>query len=303
MSAIAPIRPLIDLDLARTFVAICETGNFSRAAERVHRSASAISLQVKKLEELLGCELFERETRKITITRDGELLLGYARRLLRLNDEAMAHFLVPDLSGHVRIGIPNDTGIVAMPDILRRFAESHPHVDVDVHLSTTIVLRDHLRRGDLDLAIFSHDPKADSGAGAVDIIHAEPLVWVGLRHGSAAEKRPLPVALAEPGCYWRADATAALDAADIPYRIAYTSAFCQGQIAAVLADLAVAPLPASVLSDKLVRLDPDHGLPELPNYQMSLALREGANSVAKALGEHVAASFHAIAQQGMRVFA
>ncbi|MCK5931308.1 MAG: LysR family transcriptional regulator [Fulvimarina manganoxydans] len=303
MSAIAPIRPLLDLDLARTFVAICETGNFSRAAERVHRSASAISLQVKKLEEMLGRELFERETRKITITRDGELLLGYARRLLRLNDEAMAHFLVPDLAGSVRLGIPNDNGIVAMPDILRRFADSHAHVDVDVYLTTTSVLRERVRRGELDLAIFSYDPKEDNGKTPADIIHREPLVWVGARHGSAVEKRPLPVALAEPGCYWRADAIEALEGAELAYRIAYTSEFCQGQIAAVSADLAIAPLPASVVSDKLVRLGPDHGLPELPDYQMTLALRDGASPATKALGEHVVASFRAISQRGMRIFA
>ena len=289
----------LDLDLARTFVAICETGNFSRAAEKVHRSASAISLQVKKLETMVGRELFKRETRKVTMTEDGEVLLGYARRLLKLNDEAMSHFHAPEFSGTVRLGVPNDTGVVVIPEILRRFAQTHPHVDIDVHLGPTRTLRQQIDKGDLDIAVFSFDAELDRQAP----IHSEPLVWLGARHGSAIDKRPLPVSMAEPGCYWRTMALKALDDAGVNYRIAYTSEFCQAQIAAVRADLAIAPLPISVISDDLVHLGPAHGLPEIGEYRMTLAKRAGHGAVEEALAEHVIAGFRKISERGMRVFA
>jgi DNA-binding transcriptional LysR family regulator len=291
--------PSLDLDLARTFVAICETGNFSRAAQQVHRSASAISLQVKKLEEMVGCDLFYRETRKVSLTSDGEMMLGYARRLLRLNDEAFSKFLRPQFQGRIRLGAPNDNGIVAMPEILHRFAISHPHVEVDVHLGPTLNLRKRIAAGELDIAIFSFDAELDQQPP----IHVEPLVWLGARNGSALAKSPLPMAMAEPGCYWRAMALKALDDAGLNYRIAYTSEFCQAQIAAVRADLAIAPLPISVISNDLVHLGSGHGLPDLGEYRMTLAKREGAGDIEEALAEHVVAGFRIIAERGMRLFA
>ena len=289
----------LDLDLARTFVAICETGNFSRAAEKVHRSASAISLQVKKLETMIGRELFKRETRKVTVTEDGEILLGYARRLLKLNDEAMSHFHAPEFSGTVRLGVPNDTGVVVIPEILKRFAQTHPHVDIDVNLGPTRTLRERVETGDLDIAVFSYNAELDHQPP----IHAEPLVWLGARHGNAIDKRPLPVSMAEPGCYWRTVALKALDDAGMDYRIAYTSEFCQAQIAAVRADLAIAAVPISVISDDLVHLGPAHGLPEIGEYRMTLAKRDGHGPVEDALAEHVVAGFRKSSERGMRVFA
>ena len=302
MNTIAPTLPTLpnlDLDLARTFVAICESGNFSRAASQVHRSASAVSLQVKKLEEMIGRELFYRETRKVRLTPDGEVLLGYARRLLKLNDEAFSKFLQPQFSGRIRLGAPNDNGIVAMPEILHRFATTHPHVEVDVYLGPTLNLRRRIAQGEIDIAIFSYDPELDTQPP----IHAEPLVWLAARNGTAREKRPLPVALAEPGCYWRAMALKALDEAGLNYRIAYTSEFCQAQIAAVRADLAVAPLPISVISPDLVHLGTSHGLPDMGEYRMTLAKREGAGEIEDVLAEHMVAGFRTIAERGMRLFA
>ncbi|MEQ5836151.1 LysR substrate-binding domain-containing protein [Marinobacter sp. NFXS9] len=298
MSLASPL-PNLDLDLARTFVAICETGNFSRAATQVNRSASAISLQVKKLEEMVGRELFLRETRRVSLTSDGEILLGYARKLLRLNDEAFSRFRSSEFQGRVRLGAPNDNGIVAMPEILRRFAASHPHVEVDVHLGPTNNLRRRINAGEIDIAIFSFDPELDSQAP----IHSEPLVWLGARNGTTLDTRPLPIALAEPGCYWRDMALKALDDAGIDYRIAYTSEFCQAQIAAVRADLAVAPLPISVIDHDMIHLSADHGLPEMGEYRMTLAKRDGSGPIEEALAEHVVSGFKAISERGMRLFA
>lgn len=298
MSRLRASLPNLDMDLARTFVAIAEAGNFSKAAERVHRSASAISLQVKRLEDLTGRSLFARDARSVALTPDGEVFLGYARRLLKLNDEAFTRFLSPECEGSVRLGVPNDSGVIAVPDILRRFASTHPKVEVAVRLDRTVELKRRYEAGELDVAVFCDDDQS-----AYAVIHEEPLVWIGARGGLAGEARPLPLALAEAGCSWRAMALRALDEAGMDYRVAYSSEHCQGQIAAVSADLAVAPLPVSVVSSDLVRLGADRGFPELGTYRIHLARRDGAGAAVEALAERVEESFHAIAARGARIFA
>lgn len=290
----------LDVDLARTVVAICESGNFSRAAERVHRTPSAISLQVKKLEDLVGRDLFVREARSVTPTRDGEVLLGYARKLLRLNDEAMAHFRVPPMDGLVRFGAPYDAGVLCVPAILARFASTHPQVEVEVRLGNSRDLRRRCLAGELDVVMFACD---DNGDLPVEHIHTEALVWVGLKQGRAVHRRPLPLALADHGCSWRSAALAALEAAGIPYRVAYSSEHCQGQIAAVQADLAVAPLPSSVVAPPFERLDGVDDLPPLRDYGVYMMRRDGVGPVGDALADHVAASFRDITGRGARIVA
>jgi len=287
-----------DIDVLRTFVAICETGNFSRAAERVHRTPSAVSLQVKKLEDLLGRDLFLREPRVAVPTAEGEVMLGYARRLLALNDETMRRFLAPPMQGLVRLGAPNDTGMTALPGILKRFSVTHPHVEVVVRLGGSRDLFDLCRAGDLDVAVFSCDT---DGYPGVTEVFAESLVWIGLRHGGAAERRPLPLAVADRGCSWRAMALQALERAGIPYRVAYTSEHCHGQIAAVAADLAVAPLPRGLVSPPFVRLGPP--LPELGTYRMFMMTREGADEAAKTLAAQVGDGFRDCIAQGVQFLA
>jgi len=288
----------IDMDLARTFVAIAEAGNFSRAAEQVGRTPSAISLQVKKLEDLIGRTVFARDSRSVALTPDGELLLAYARRLLALNDEALGKFRAPPLEGLVRLGAPEDWGIVILPQILKRFAATHPHVEVEVRLASSRMLENRCRSGDLDVVIING---RDVSSPRARQLHTESLVWVGLRNGCAATRLPLPLAVAEPGCSWRAAALEALDAAGIPYRVAYSSEQCQGQMAAVHADLAVAALPASVVTPPLECLDGK--FPELKSFQMCLQTRDGIGPAAEALAEHVAENFRGRAYQGMRLFA
>lgn len=292
--------PHLEIDLARTLVAISETRNFSKAAEQVHRTPSAISLQVKRLEETVGRPLFRRGTRSVSLTSDGETLLGFARRLLKLNEEAMAHFLVPQVEGKVSLGAPHDSGIFAIPGFLKRFASTHPHVEVEVKLDSSASLRRRCAAGELDLVLFT---SADGGLPPVEPVYTEALVWIGLRHGEAVHRTPLPLALANQGCAWRAMALAALDAQGIAYRAAYSSEYCQGQIAAVEADLAVAPLPLSVVTPPFVRLGEDFGLPPLGNYTVFMRRRDGAGPVVDALAEHVGASFRDLSGRGNRLFA
>ncbi|MEF2074316.1 LysR substrate-binding domain-containing protein [Consotaella aegiceratis] len=300
LSPVVPAAARLEFDLLQTFVAICESGNFSKAAERVHRTPSAVSLQVKKLEETLGRELFRREARAVTLTGDGEVLLGFARQLLKLSDKAMAYFMTPPMEGKVRFGAPFDSGVIAIPDLLARFASTHPHVEVDVRLDSSRELRRLCRAGEIDLALMSCD---ESNGEGLEIVHTEPLVWVGLRHGQAVERSPIPLALADSGCSWRSRALAALDAAGIAYRVAYSSEYCQGQIAAVKADLAIAPLPLSVAEAPFVRLDGRTGLPSLGSYDVQLMRRPGSGPVTDALSVHIVDCFQAIAGRNVRMFA
>lgn len=281
---------LLDIDLVRTFVAISDTGSFTSAATRVLRTPSAISMQMKRLEEQLGRALFTRDGRSVALTSDGEALLGHARQMLRVNEEAISRFLVPPVEGRVRFGAPDDFGTRFLPNILSRFAATHPKVEVSVVLTTSIKLQEQLKNGDIDLTLVTTD---EGGDGAVKgrTIHAEPLIWVGVKGGRARNADPVPLALSDHGCVWRAAALRSLDRTGRPYRIAYTCENCQGQLAALLADLAIAPLPQSLLTPDYERLSKEGDLPEIGHYQIRLCESPDIGPAGKAFAAHVADSF------------
>ena len=284
---------LIDMDLYRTFLVIAETSSFSKASELVGRTPSAVSMQIKKLETILGVSVFVREGRSVRLTTEGEALLGYARRILMLNEEAVGLFRSPDVEGQVRFGAPSDFGTRFLPAFLSRFARSHPGVNVDVHLEGSPQLHDEMRQGRLDLVLYTARPEGDLVKGG-EIVFTEPLVWAGLEGGIAFERDPLPLAVSTPGCPWRRAARVALDREQKPYRISYTSFHGAGQEAALLADLAVAPFPASVVEPPLQVLDERHGLPDIGNYHIIMAQRPKAGKATQAFAEHVAESFREI---------
>ncbi len=285
-----PAHMLLDIDLVRTFVAISDTGSFTSAATRVLRTPSAISMQMKRLEGQLGRSLFTRDGRSVVLTSDGEALLGYARQMLRVNEEAVSRFLVPPVEGCVRFGAPDDFGTRFLPNILSRFAATHPKVEVSVVLTTSIKLQEQLKNGDIDLTLVTTD---EGGDGSVKgrTIHAEPLIWVGVKGGRARETDPVPLALSDQGCVWRAAALRSLDRAGKPYRIAYTCDNCQGQLAALLADLAIAPLPLNLLAPDYERLGKEADLPEIGHYQIRLCENPNIGPAGKAFAKHVAESF------------
>lgn len=278
--------PVIETELLQTVVAIAETGNFSRAAEQVFRTPSAVSMQIKKLETLLGRTLFIRDSRSVVPTPDGEFLIGYARRILRLNNEAMRHFRMPEVEGMVRFGTPDDFGIRLLPPILSRFAASHCGVQVDVTLEMSVKLLEKLAAGELDATLVTEHPRKPVGDGG-EVVFVETLSWAGLQGGCAHEYPVLPLALSDIGCSWRSCAIKALDATDRDYHIAYSSPHCAGQEAAILADLAVAPFPVSLIKPPLQRLGSREGLPDLGTYQISLYCASNMTSAAKAFAEHV----------------
>lgn len=276
----------VETDLLKTFVAIADTGSFSKAAQRVFRTPSAVSMQVKKLEETLGVSVFERDSRSVSLTASGEVLLSYARRILALNHEMMARFATPEMAGTVRFGASDDYGTKLIPEIFRRFADSHPNVTVDVLIDSSSRLKERFLAGQLDLAFMNSMPDAPYCEGMETIIE-EPLVWAGVRCGTAQTKSPLPLAMWEQGCPWRASAVEALDKAGLPYRFAYMSGNFVVQMSAIQADLAIAPIPSLLVEPPLVRLGREHGLPELATTQIRLAVRRPDDCVMQAVAAHV----------------
>ncbi|WP_420427428.1 LysR family transcriptional regulator [Algiphilus sp.] len=286
--------PLLDSAVLRSFVTIAETGSFSRAARLLFRTPAALSMQIKRLEETLERPLFVREARQVRLTPEGEVLLGYGRRLLLLNEEAVTQFLAPKLEGRVRLGTPDDVGTRMLPTLLSQFARMHPRVQVDVIGGRSADMRFRIDRGDLDLALVTlaaDEAERERPDMRVDIVYTEALVWVGCEGGIAAERRPVPIALANPGCPWRATALSALHRSGVRYRVAYTSENTAGQQAAASADLAVAPLPVSSVSAPLHALGPETGLPELDRYHVALVRKSALGPVTQAFADAIEGAF------------
>ena len=287
----------LDIDALRAFLAVADRGGVTAAAERVARTPAAVSMQLKKLEEILGRSLFHRSSRGMTLTADGERLLDYARKMLGLHGDALAAFRRPALDGAARIGLVDDFGGARLSAVLADFSEAHPQAEVTVMLGTTERLAAELDADALDLVLLTPGKSTQWRPGDV-LAHEEPLVWVGLAGGGAHAKDPVPLAVSSSGCAWRDMALGALARSERSYRVAYTSELYLGQLAAVTADLAVAPLPLSVLEPGLEILGPERGFP--PIGRCRLALRWGAGErspTVEALGERVLAAFDTVAAQ------
>lgn len=295
----APVNhpvPLLELDILRTFVAIADTGSFTAAASIVFRTPSAVSMQIKKLEDLLGRPVFARDARSVSLTNDGVILLGYAKRLLSLNREAVSEFISPEISGVVRLGAPDDVGERILPDVLKRFAKTHPKIAVDVviDMSTNLIKRLEERRLDITLLTCQTNQVPEGG----EVLLTEQLVWAGARGGSAHLCSPIPVSMWEEGCAWRAGAVEELDARKISYRIAYMSAHTAGQRAAIMSDLAVAPLPNSFVGDDMVVLGEADGLPPIGTYSLGMIVRHDAEAPVCAAADHIRATFESLREAG-----
>lgn len=278
----------LDLDLLRTLVAIADTGSFNRAAQAVFRTPSAVSMQMKKLEEQIGRPLFAKEGRSVVLTPDGEALVGYGRRILKLAQEALQRFRAPEMEGTIRLGTPDDYVSRFLPDILARFAASHPNVEVDVACLPSNDLVAKLAESAIDIALVSSGHGSTGGS----VVHRAELVWAGLRHGCAHEERPLRLALSHLGCCWRKMALEALDRAGIPYRIAYSSRHYLGQLAPVMAGLALAPLPLSTVVGDLKVFGEDVGLPPIGSFGIELRRCPSATGpLFDALADHIENNF------------
>jgi len=288
--------PLLDLDVLRTFVAIAETGSFTTAANAVFRTPSAVSMQIKRLEDILGRAVFARDARSVSLTTDGEMLLGYARRMLAINREAVSKFIIPDITGVVRLGSPDDFGERVLPIVLKRFAQSHPSIAVDVVIDQSINLRRRMDDRTLDITLLTNSVKVS--LDGAETLMTEPIVWAGCKGGSAHLREPLPVSLWEEGCSWRANALEALGREGRNYRVAYMSAHTAGQRAAIMSDLAIAPLPKSFLGGEMVELGEKDGMPTMGNYSLAMVVSPDASAPVKAAADHIRAAFEAFSESG-----
>ncbi|MBY6152449.1 LysR family transcriptional regulator [Vannielia litorea] len=279
---------MIDTDLIRTFLAIHDTGSFSAAAKAVLRTPSAVSMQVKRLEEQLGRCLFERLPREVRLTGDGEAFLAYAEEIMRVSEAALARFAGTPMEGEVHLGAPGDMGAHALPIILKRFATTHPGVHVRVTLDTSARIIEASKAGDLDVAL-NTVCAIEGGPGRV--VYEEALAWAGKRGGRAWKADPVPLALAQEGCIWRRKALKSLGRAGKTSRIAYVSESGQALLAAVEADLAVSPLPVANFTSEMERLGPEQGFEEIGRYQLRMIEQEEPGCCAAALAEHVVESF------------
>jgi DNA-binding transcriptional LysR family regulator len=264
-------RTNLDMDVLRTFVAGFELGSFARAAQRVGRSQSAVSTQLRKLEEQVGVPLVRKSGRGLALTPAGESFLGYARRLLELNDEAVDRVRGADVEGWVRLGLPQDFAEGGLPAVLGRFSRAHPRVRVEVQVDRSVVLADRTMKGELDIAL----AWGDGGGGPHARRVAEvPGRWIG-RPGwpgvRALGGEPLPFAAFAPPCTFRTAAIEALDAAGLPWRLVFTTPSLAGLWAAAEGGLGITVRSAIRLPPGLAVLDPAAaGLPALPAAALSL---------------------------------
>ena len=271
------IPPALDPDILRAFVMIADGASVTRAAERVGRTQSAVSMQMRKLEDILGTPLLARGPRGLAATSQGIWLAERARTLLSLHDEIHANFHAAPLVGQVRLGTPDDYALQWLPRILAGFAESHPRIEVDVVCSNSEVLAQRIASGQLDLTLLSEGHR-DEGEFAE--IWRGPLRWVGPANQALHRREPLPLALAHPGCTWRAAALGALGRAGRQARVTYNSATQAGCFAVALAGLALTVSTPTRLPAGLTWLGTGENLPELPQIGIELHSAEGAESPA-----------------------
>lgn len=278
----------LDMTSLRSFVAIADAGGVTRAAGFLNLTQSAVSMQIKRLEEMLAVQLLDRSGRQVGLTAAGEQLLGYARRMLALNDEAFGRLTLDVHEGEVVLGVPHDIVYPAIPQVLQRFAKEYPRMRVTLLSSFTRVLKAQFARGECDVILTT---EADLEPGGETIAEL-PLVWVGAPGGSAWKSRPLRLAY-EHNCIFRQGVQAALDRAGIPWVMAVESDSTRTVEASVSADLAVHTVLAGSEPPYVERVAHGGALPELSRMKVNLYSAEPAHSP----------TVHALAEMLRRAYA
>jgi DNA-binding transcriptional LysR family regulator len=278
---------MLDTDQLRSFLAIVDTGSFTKASERVNKTQSAVSMHIRRLEERLGCELFAKQGRGVRLSVDGEKLVDFARRMLQIEASALSSIAQKGLAGRVRLGMPDDYTEPFLPAILTRFLARHPLVEVSVVCEASTMLAERVHARDLDLAVVTD---CDDIRG-VEVIREEPLVWIAGACARIDLEKPLPLALSGPTCHWRRSALAAIERAGLPSRILIASNNYAAIASIVQAGLAIAVLPLGAVRGGVRVVDEAEGLPLLPRSRMGLIQTPAAASKeAAALAEDIRAT-------------
>ena len=286
--------PNLDVDQLKTFLAIADTGSFTKAADEVNKTQSAVSMQMKRLEEAIGRALFARDGRGSRFTLEGERFIEQARRMVAMNDEIVMTYTKPAVTGSVRFGTPDDYADLFLPEVLARFARTHPFITVDVECISSTNLMERVKRGEIDLALVTFCGEQCDG----EVLRREELKWVGSARHSAHALSTLPLATADAGCAWRTLAVQSLNDSARNYRVAYTSPNRSTIDAAVLQGLAVAAMPEICIRPGMRVLTEADGFASLGFIKIGLMRKPGRQSqAADALAAHVRESFGAPALQ------
>ncbi|MEM9732372.1 MAG: LysR substrate-binding domain-containing protein [Pseudomonadota bacterium] len=274
----------LDIDQLRTFLAVVESMSFTAAAERVFKTQSAVSMQIKRLEEQLDKKLFLRQGRSVALSPDGHKLLPYARDLVERSDETLAAFNDDALRGNVYLGTADDYAERFLPSILAGFSRANPLVEVSVVCENSYQLDQRIASGELDMAVVTHNEVSRRS----ELIRTEPLLWVTSASHIVHTSRVVPLALGSPHCLWRAAALKALEDQGVEHRLLYSSYSATVVSAAVLAGLAVAVLPESALRPGMRVLEGSSRFPPLPICQIGLLNGKRSETRAtRALADHI----------------
>ncbi len=279
----------MDTTLLKTFLVLNETKSFSRTAERVGRSQSAVSMQIQKLEEILRCELFERTKRTVTLTTNGERLILHARKILSLTQTMLNEFLEPQISGTIRFGAPEDFTTFHLPAILSEFTQTHPGITLNVQCNLTRSLMKSFSEDKFDLIVIKKDDKENIPNSR--ILLNEKLVWVIskslLNSVSPTGDQALPLVLSPSPCVYRERAIQSLTQAEIRWIETFTSPSVAGIVAAVRAGLGCAILPQEMVPSGLKIMNPSLGWPKLEDAQICLLAKDLDNPAVKSLSGYI----------------
>ncbi|MDZ5448577.1 LysR family transcriptional regulator [Labrys sp. ZIDIC5] len=281
--------PMLDPDLLRAFLAVADHRSFTRAAARLNRTQSAVSMQIRRLEMRVAAELFRRNTTMVELTQAGESLVTYARRILALNEEAVGKLRQHRIEGRVRLGVMDDYGSHVLPSLLARFLTLYPRIHVEMETGLTSTMLGRLGES-YDLVIAMHA----EGHGSGELLRLERPVWAASAEHQAWLVDPLPVALYPMGCLFRKWAIEALDAARRSWRLAFVSHNLATVEAVAAQGLAVTVVKSSFLPRRLRSLSPGDGLPALPGAEIRLHLAPDPTRAVAMLADHLREAFAAI---------
>ena len=262
----------LDSDLLRCFVAVADARGFTAAGEMIGLTQSGISVRIRNLEDRLGRRLFDRTSRQVNLTEDGELLLSYARRMVDLNDEAIGRLTGAQTEGRLRVGLADYVKPGLMPQLLGRFNRLHPGVTMEMRTGLSMDLLPGYEQGELDVVIAGRGMVFKDGG----LLYRDALVWVSAPGFQLRLDRPVPLATLPPHCTHRGISLEALDRAGIPWRVVYVSSSTAGLQAAVLGGLGIAMVPKSAVIPELRILGEEQRLPPLPDFEIEIFVRDKA---------------------------